>query len=286
MLTPEIIKQKVFEKCLRGYDTAAVDKFLEEVRKEFEYLYLDNVNLKQTIERVTSKLEYYQQMETTMQSTLSVAQETADEVRTNSLKQAELLDKETQDKCKQCLISAENEAQRLVDEATEKASELYSQIKIRTDNLKRASELECQRMRDDADAYVTELRTTVEKETGELKASTEAICKKTTEDTLAESKKLMEDTRTKVHEMMMEANDNYRKIVGDAEERSSKLIFDAENRVAVARIDYDNLIRKTNAFKKNMNYMLKNQLEFLGAFAADEPAELAEGGVEEGVESK
>ena len=51
------------------------------VAKDFERLYQDNVELKDAVERVSAKLEYYQQMESTMQNTLVIAQETADEVK-------------------------------------------------------------------------------------------------------------------------------------------------------------------------------------------------------------
>ena len=84
MLTPEDFKNKAFSKGFRGYEVEEVDKFLKTLLKEYEYLYLDNLEQKETIERVSSKLEYYQQMEATMQSTLTVAQETADELKASS----------------------------------------------------------------------------------------------------------------------------------------------------------------------------------------------------------
>ena len=74
MLNPEDLKKKTFTKGFRGYEVEEVDKFLAKLIKEYEYLYLDNLEQKETIERVSSKLEYYQQMEATMQSTLAVAQ--------------------------------------------------------------------------------------------------------------------------------------------------------------------------------------------------------------------
>lgn len=273
MLKPEDLKNKKFNKAMRGYDPAEVDKFLEEVRQELTYLYLDNANMKETLERVTGKLEYYQQMENTMQSALTVAQETADEVKTNSEKEAALLHKETLAKCQQSILSAQNEAQRLVDEATEKASELYSQIKVRTDNLKRTVEMECQQMRDDADAYVVDLRSTVEKETAALKATTEDVCKKTSEKTLAETQKMLENARTEAHEMLMEANSSYRTIIADAEERSRKMVFEAETRAAAAKNEYENTVKKYNAFKKNITYMLQTQLGVLENFAGKQDKE-------------
>ena len=81
MFTPLDLKNKTFTKGFRGYETEEVDKFFAQVVKDFERLYQDNIELKETVERVSAKLEYYQQMEATMQNTLVVAQETADEVK-------------------------------------------------------------------------------------------------------------------------------------------------------------------------------------------------------------
>lgn len=75
MLTPLDLTGKTFSKGFRGYDTEEVNKFIAQVAKDFERLYQDNVELKDTVERVSAKLEYYQHMEGTMQSTLVVAQE-------------------------------------------------------------------------------------------------------------------------------------------------------------------------------------------------------------------
>ena len=84
MLTPLDLNNKNFSKGFRGYDTEEVDEFFTKVAKDFERLYQDNVELKDAVERVSAKLEYYQQMESTMQNTLVIAQETADEVKKNS----------------------------------------------------------------------------------------------------------------------------------------------------------------------------------------------------------
>ena len=56
MLTPEDLKKKTFSKGFRGYETTEVDKFMQELIKEYNYLYLDNLQQKETIERVSSKL--------------------------------------------------------------------------------------------------------------------------------------------------------------------------------------------------------------------------------------
>ena len=56
MLNPEDLKKKTFTKGFRGYEVEEVDKFLAKLIKEYEYLYLDNLEQKETIERVSSKL--------------------------------------------------------------------------------------------------------------------------------------------------------------------------------------------------------------------------------------
>ena len=37
MLTPEDLKKKTFSKGFRGYETAEVDKFMQELIKEYNY---------------------------------------------------------------------------------------------------------------------------------------------------------------------------------------------------------------------------------------------------------
>ena len=61
MFTPLDLKNKTFTKGFRGYETEEVDKFFAQVVKDFERLYQDNIELKETVERVSAKLEYYQQ---------------------------------------------------------------------------------------------------------------------------------------------------------------------------------------------------------------------------------
>ena len=79
------------------------------VVKDYEKLYRDNIEAKETLERVSSKLEHYQHMENTLHNTLVIAQETAEEVKLNAKKETELVMKE-----------AEIRAQKLVEDAISK----------------------------------------------------------------------------------------------------------------------------------------------------------------------
>ncbi|CVK19877.1 MULTISPECIES: DivIVA domain-containing protein [Sporomusa] len=113
MLTPLEIHNKEFKRGFRGYNEEEVDEFLDRVIKDYETLYRDNMDLKETIDRLNSKLEHYQHMENTLHSTLVIAQETAEEVKLNAKKETELIIKE-----------AEIRAQKLVDEAISKVRKL------------------------------------------------------------------------------------------------------------------------------------------------------------------
>ena len=109
MLTPLDIHNKEFKRAFRGYSEEEVDAFLDNVIKDYEQLYRDNLEYKETLERITSKLEHYQHMESTLHNTLIIAQETAEDVKLNAKKESELLMKE-----------AEVKGQKLVDEAMAK----------------------------------------------------------------------------------------------------------------------------------------------------------------------
>lgn len=124
MLTPLDIHNKEFKRGFRGYSEEEVDEFLDRVIKDYEKLYRENIDLKETMERVNSKLEHYQHMENTLHNTLVIAQETAEEVKLNAKKETELLKKE-----------AEIRAQKLVDEASMRVQRLqmeYEEIKKQT----------------------------------------------------------------------------------------------------------------------------------------------------------
>ena len=257
MLNPEDLKKKTFTKGFRGYEVEEVDKFLAKLIKEYEYLYLDNLEQKETIERVSSKLEYYQQMEATMQSTLAVAQETADEVKNASEKKAALLEKETAVKCEQQLSEAKATAQKLHDDTMAHAEDLYNQTKNKTDNMLQAAMAECNKLREEAKSYAEKLR-----------SSAEDVCKKRANSAASEANKLLEDARSEAGRMMLDANTKYRKLVGDAEERSRKIIFEADAKAAMAEQAYNEQVKKAALHRKNMLHLLETQVELLKNYAS------------------
>lgn len=108
MLTPLDIHNKEFKRSFRGYNEDEIDEFLDAVVKDYEQLYRENIELKENIDRLKSKVENFERLENTLHNTLVVAQETAEEVKLNAKKEADLTIKE-----------AKANGQRLVDQANE-----------------------------------------------------------------------------------------------------------------------------------------------------------------------
>lgn len=105
-LTPMDINNKEFKKAIRGYSTDEVDEFLEEVVQNYEEIYKENSKLKDSLSRVKEKLEHYEKLEDTIQNTLLLAQNAADQAKASSEKQADLIMK-----------NANEAAQRILDKA-------------------------------------------------------------------------------------------------------------------------------------------------------------------------
>lgn len=116
MLTPLDIHNKEFKRSFRGYNETDVDEFLDRVIKDYEQLYRENIEIKENLERLSSKLEQFQQMESTLHNTLIIAQETAEEVKLNAKKATELMIKEAEVEAKSLLDEAANKIRRMANE--------------------------------------------------------------------------------------------------------------------------------------------------------------------------
>lgn len=109
MLTPLDIHNQEFKRSLRGYDVDEVDEFLDEIIRDFEYLYKENLELKETIQKRDEEVNRYQELEQTLQETLVLAQQTGEEIKQNAKKEAELIIWEAQKRAEQILAKAEAE---------------------------------------------------------------------------------------------------------------------------------------------------------------------------------
>lgn len=134
MITPLDIEKKEFSKGVRGYKEREVEDFLNEVLTDFESLYKENVRLKEEVEKAKEAMEKYQNIEDTLKNTLVVAQTTADEVRRNANKEAQLILDKAENEGKLMVEKAKREAQKIEDQH-EEAKKQMNIFKVRCKTL-------------------------------------------------------------------------------------------------------------------------------------------------------
>ncbi len=118
MLTPLDIENKKFSKqMMNGYNVDEVDEFLDDLTKDYERLYKESSDSKAKIDEQSASLEKYRNIEATLQSTLMMAQSTAEEVKSVAQKEAEQIIKEAQ-------IDAKNAVEALNLQIADKKREL------------------------------------------------------------------------------------------------------------------------------------------------------------------
>jgi len=116
-LTPLDIHNKEFSKGFRGYDEDEVNEFLDQVIKDYEALIRQNKDLEEKVAQINEKLGHFSNIEESLSKSLVVAQETAEEVKSNAKKEAQLIVKES-----------EKNADRIINEALIKSRSIALEI--------------------------------------------------------------------------------------------------------------------------------------------------------------
>ena len=118
-LTPLDIHNKEFGRRLRGYDEDEVNEFLDLVIKDYEALIRENKEIQNQALALQERLNHFSNIEETLSKTIIVAQEAADEVRSNAKKEAQLIVKE-----------AEKNADRIINDSLNKSRKVRQPSKL------------------------------------------------------------------------------------------------------------------------------------------------------------
>lgn len=263
MLTPLDLNGKTFSKGFRGFDTDEVKRFMDQVSKDFERLYQDNVELKDTVERVSAKLEYYQRMEGTMQNTLLVAQETADEVKKSSEQKSAVLMKETEIECKKqqeeiakycdkmkydseleanrIKSDAETYAEKIRKEADEYASRARSQADdydklTRSDadsyaaGLREKTGSATDKLRLDAQSFVDKMKSMAEIEVAKMKVTADDNCKLQLADSREKARTLVAEATAHSQQLMADSNQQSQTMIAEATQKANAMVAEAQKK--------------------------------------------------------
>lgn len=108
MYTPLDIENKKFSKqMVNGYSVEEVDDFLDELTIDYEKIYKQVGEATKKASDMEEELKKYKNIENTLQSTLVMAQTTADEIKELAKQQADQIVKEAQGTAKQEVIEIE-----------------------------------------------------------------------------------------------------------------------------------------------------------------------------------
>ncbi|KQL39510.1 MULTISPECIES: DivIVA domain-containing protein [Bacillaceae] len=135
-LTPLDIHNKEFGKSFRGYDEDEVNEFLDQVIKDYELVIREKKQLDEQILDMKERLKHFSTIEETLNKSILIAQEAAEDVKGSAQKEAKLIIKE-----------AEKNADRIINEALIKSrkvtmefEELKKQSKVFRTRLRMAIE--------------------------------------------------------------------------------------------------------------------------------------------------
>ena len=139
MITPMDIHNKTFSRGLRGYSQEEVDAFLEELSGDYERIYREHREMEEEMDTIRTKLRNYEKMEATMSSTLVMAQETAENVKKNALKEADLAVREARNSAHKILEEAEQAKAKLKSDLLKAEADMSVYIEKVLANLKSAT---------------------------------------------------------------------------------------------------------------------------------------------------
>lgn len=142
-LTPLDIHNKEFSRRLRGYDEDEVNEFLDQIIKDYEVLIRENKELQSKIAGLEEKLSHFSNIEETLSKAIIVAQNAADELKSNSKKEAQLIIRES-----------EKNADRIINESLAKSR----RIALEMEELKKQATIYRTRFRSLLEAQIEMLK--------------------------------------------------------------------------------------------------------------------------------
>ena len=111
--TPVEIRHIRLGRGFFGYRRAPADRLLEEVASSFEDVWRDRADLADKVEQLESDLERFRELEALLRSTLVSAERTAAELRTQAMREAELIVDEARAEARSIVRQAAADNERL-----------------------------------------------------------------------------------------------------------------------------------------------------------------------------
>ena len=115
-LTPMDINNKEFKRGIRGYNPEEVDEFLDKIVEDYESLFKENSVLKEKMAAMNERIEHYTKVESTIQNTLVLAQNAAEQAKSVAQKESDMLLRNANDTAQRILDKAHNDVMQVTEE--------------------------------------------------------------------------------------------------------------------------------------------------------------------------
>lgn len=127
-ITPLEIRQKDFEKKLRGYDKDEVNAFLQSLSNEWERVLEENKELTIKLAQAEKEVEKLREVESSLYKTLKTAEDTGANVIEQANKAAELHMKETKMNAEALLSESKNRSRAMIEQAEMEARQIIEEL--------------------------------------------------------------------------------------------------------------------------------------------------------------
>lgn len=251
MLTPIDIQNHVLKSTMGGYNKKETDDFIESIQVSYEQLYKENSDLKKKITTLSEGIQYYKQMEGTLQKTLVLAEQTASETLETSKTAAAQVEKESRAKADVMLAEAKARADALVAGAQEKADTMTTEAETKAAALKTESEETAQRVTREAEEKASSMTREAEEKASSMTREAEERARTLTREAEEKAGSMTREAEEKLRHATKEAEEKVSFLTRDAEEKSKNIMYNANERVerimADTKADASKIINDTKA---------------------------------------
>lgn len=171
MLTPIDIQNHTLKTSMSGYNKKDTEEFLASILDSYETLFRENRTLKEKITSLSEGIQYYKQMENTLQKALILAEKTSTETQEAAKEQADKIVKDAQEKADVIIKDIKAEADGMkaekesaIREAEEKSGQLIREAEIKANAAVREAEEKAALIISDAERQASDIKSKAQDE--------------------------------------------------------------------------------------------------------------------------
>jgi cell division initiation protein len=112
-LTPVEIRHVTLGRRLLGYDRGATEDLLERIIESYESVWRERADLGEELERMEGEIARFRELEVLLRNTLVSAERSADDIRVQARREADLVLEEARAKARETTVAAEAERERV-----------------------------------------------------------------------------------------------------------------------------------------------------------------------------